>query len=258
MNHTFLNILLQKTKSQVKIWITVLDATLYSQDSWFTANATEPRKKSVTSTPHQFTFHLTTTDRSITFSPKEPVSNLYVTEKAAMRNDTTRGWSYSAIWTSRDRQCKTDPDVTVLYWSSTRPHGKQNLYMFVQNTGQTEKLTRGDSHLNYPFFLLSCLNITQALYTDSDNNGWLLSYTLHIFFAGQNLSVLAHNSHARIDIHTIYAHRKGLSRFYLGLRKGVSKQESLQMCFEFRQSGKISQTGRQRITDRWSYEVGCS
>ena len=74
--------------------------------------------------------------------------------------------------------------------------------------------------------------------------------------------MLAHNSHAhiytRIDIHTIYAHRKGLSRFYLGLRKGVSKQESLEMGFEFRQSGKISQTGRQRITDRWSYEVGCS
>ena len=118
----------------------------------YTVNSKCNRAKSMTSTSHQFTFHLTTTDRSITFSTKEPVSNLYVTEKAAMRSDITRGWSYSAIWTSRDRQCKTDPDVTVLYWSTTRPHGKQNLYTFVQNTGQTEKLTRGDSNLNYPFF----------------------------------------------------------------------------------------------------------
>ena len=42
---------------------------------------------------------------------------------------------------------------------------------------------------------------------------------------------------------------------YLGLWKGQSKQVSLELSFEFRHSGEISQTGRQRIPDRWSSET---
>ena len=41
----------------------------------------------------------------------------------------------------------------------------------------------------------------------------------------------------------------------LGLQKGLFEDESLEICFELRHSGEISQTGRQRIPDRWSDEL---
>ena len=42
---------------------------------------------------------------------------------------------------------------------------------------------------------------------------------------------------------------------YLGLWKGLSKQESLELGCELRQSGEISHTGRQIISDSWSNET---
>ena len=41
----------------------------------------------------------------------------------------------------------------------------------------------------------------------------------------------------------------------LGLQKGLCEEESLEICFELRHSGEISQTGRQQIPDRWSDET---
>ena len=38
-------------------------------------------------------------------------------------------------------------------------------------------------------------------------------------------------------------------------KKGLSKEESRELGFEPRQSGEISQTGRQRMPDRWSEET---
>ena len=40
-----------------------------------------------------------------------------------------------------------------------------------------------------------------------------------------------------------------------GLYKGLSKQESLELGFEYRQTGEILQTGRQQIPDRLSDET---
>ena len=53
-----------------------------------------------------------------------------------------------------------------------------------------------------------------------------------------------------VDIHITNAHRDGL-----GLRTGPSEQKGLELGFEFRHSGKISQTDRQQIPDRWSEET---
>ena len=42
---------------------------------------------------------------------------------------------------------------------------------------------------------------------------------------------------------------------YVGLWKRLSKEESLEPGLKLRQSGEISQTGRQRIPDRLSDEI---